>query len=106
MATAEMHSMVSGSSDNGGEMEEEGENDCREEQDREKQIRDIQKWSQIYTYYNFNLKNSTVGLDEFYHLEFMACMQLLSCVFLGETSCHDLLREFRRVERIVLFSKN
>ena len=42
---------------------------------------------------------------EFFHLDFMVTLNLFAITFLGDSTCHDLLRAFRRVEKIVLFTK-
>ena len=66
-----------------------------------------------YTLYNYTLKSGigTVGLDrngvggEFFHLDFMATLNLFAVKFLGDSTCHDLLKAFRQIEKIVLFSR-
>lgn len=52
--------------------------------------------------YSYNVKNDS---NQFYHLDFMMVLVLVSEKFLGEDTCHELVKAFRKVERIVLFNK-
>ena len=59
-------------------------------------------YTNCYALYNYNLKGESA---QFYHLDFMAVLAWLSEGFLGEETAHELVKAFRRTERMVLFAK-
>ena len=54
-----------------------------------------------YTQYNYSARADS---NQFYHLDFMAALQIFSEGFLGEDTCHELTKAFRKVEQIVLYN--
>jgi hypothetical protein len=53
-----------------------------------------------YALYKHKLK----GLEsEFYHFDFMIVLNLISKVYFGEPTCHEMVKAFRKVEKACLF---
>lgn len=62
---------------------------------------DLNKWCSNYAQYCYTARADS---EQFYHLDFMAVLQTISGVFLGEDTSHELVKAFRKVEKIVIYN--
>ena len=60
------------------------------------QVSSIVGKEDCYAQYNYTARTDS---EQFYHVDFMATLTLISERFLGEDTCHELIKSFRKVER-------
>ena len=58
--------------------------------------------AQEYVFYKPKLAGDT---EQFFHWDFMRVLMAFQA-FLGEPTCHDIVRAYRKVERALLFRKH
>jgi hypothetical protein len=58
---------------------------------------------QEYALYKHKLR----GLEsEFYHYDFMAFLNLISKHYFQESTCHELVKSYRKIEKAFLFCRH